>query len=452
MKSFRDPKYVERYEDVIFDLETALNTTVANNAHQKKDGYRFVVDNSGEVTPFDWYNARISLDFKVVLLANGGNIALADHNGLVNGWYSFLKHFDIKLNGKKVYDCNDANHAVNIKNLLEYSPSYAEQTASNEFFYLDTTRHPEETRFTKRRVTHRRNAANNADDAGLMLDDVVANYNKGFAPRKALLGVSSTVNTEIPLNRYSFFEMLEDELLPNTRVEMNFEIESDGNLIWQAGANCRVVITRMQLYVPRITFNSEGQSSYMSQYLKNHKWTYLRENIERSNSSQQRAGHFRISSGISKPRHVFVFRINDANIDAQTANPFLYNTFSVSTDPRTLCNCHLEVGNGNEYPEIHYTPTTDMTRVFRDVLKYVHKNNEYGEGSLLNKSSFSTLFPFLYFDLTKQKMDIKDGTTKLTFKYELSGTTATAYSIYALTLYEQDVELIQKDGKIILRS
>ena len=36
MKSFRDPKYVERYEDVIFDLETALNTTVANNAHQKK--------------------------------------------------------------------------------------------------------------------------------------------------------------------------------------------------------------------------------------------------------------------------------------------------------------------------------------------------------------------------------------------------------------------------------
>ena len=49
-------------------------------------------------------------------------------------------------------------------------------------------------------------------------------------------------------------------------------------------------------------------------------------------------------------------------------------------------------------------------------------------------------------------MDIKDGTTKQTFKCELSGTTATAYSIYALTLYEQEVELIQKDGKIILRS
>ena len=40
-----------------FDLETALNNTVANNANQKKDSYGFVVDNSGEVTPLDWNNA-----------------------------------------------------------------------------------------------------------------------------------------------------------------------------------------------------------------------------------------------------------------------------------------------------------------------------------------------------------------------------------------------------------
>ena len=120
------------------------------------------------------------------------------------------------------------------------------KTASNEFFYLNTSRTSEEREFevsgtnqlAKRRAT----------------------YNKGFGLRKALLGTSSTVNTEIPLNRYSFFEMLEDELLPNTRAEMNFEIESDGNLIWQAGAERRMVITRMQLYVPRIAFNSEGRT------------------------------------------------------------------------------------------------------------------------------------------------------------------------------------------------
>ena len=409
MESYRNPKYVERYEDVIFELETPLNSVVANNRSQKKDGYRFVVDNSGEVTPFDWYNARIGISFKVNKLADGTNIAGNDQNGIVNSIHSFIRNFDIKLNGKKVYDCNDANHCVNIKSLLEYSPGYAQSTATNEFFHLDTSRAAEE------RVAE-------------------ATYNKGFAERKLLLGTSSTVTRELPLNRYSFFEALERNLLPSGRLELNIEFESDANLIWQTGANCRVILTKLQLIVPRITFNSEGQSMYMDKFLKPYKWSYLRENIERSNSTTQRAGHFKISSGISKPRHVFVFIINDAAINSQTSNPFLYNTFSVSTHPRTLQNCHLEVGNGNEYPEIHYTPATDLSRVYRDVLKYVHKNSEYSEGSLLNISNFQTIFPFLYFDLTKQKADIRDGTTKLTFRYELSGTTAAAYSVYALTL------------------
>ena len=156
---------------------------------------------------------------------------------------------------------------------MEYSPGYAQSTATNEFFYLDTNRHAEE---------------RSAED----------NYNKGFAARKALLGLSVVVNTEIPLNRYSFFEALMDELLPSTRLELNLQIESDTILIWQAGADCRVMITRMELIVPRITFNSEGQSLYMSQFLKPHKWVYLRENIERSNSSTQRSGNFQITSGI----------------------------------------------------------------------------------------------------------------------------------------------------------
>ena len=34
--AFRSPTNVERYEDVVFDLETALITVVANNAHQRK--------------------------------------------------------------------------------------------------------------------------------------------------------------------------------------------------------------------------------------------------------------------------------------------------------------------------------------------------------------------------------------------------------------------------------
>ena len=130
----------------------------------------------------------------------------------------------------------------------------------------------------------------------------------------------------------------------------------------------------------------------------------------------------------------------------------MYNTFAVSTDPRTMKNCYLQVGNGKEYPEVHYKPSEVPSRVFRDVLNYVHANSDYTGDTLLNRSNFINIFSFVYFDLTKQPTDIKDGSTKLTFKYTLSGTTATDYSVYALVLYQQDVEMKKTDGKLILRS
>ena len=77
-------------------------------------------------------------------LADGANLAVDDHNGIVNGSRSLIQKLDVKMNGREVYNCNNANHVMNIKNLLEYSPAYAKSTATNEFYYLDTSRHAEE--------------------------------------------------------------------------------------------------------------------------------------------------------------------------------------------------------------------------------------------------------------------------------------------------------------------
>ena len=93
-----------------------------------------------------------------------------------------------------------------------------------------------------------------------------------------------------------------------------------------------------------------------------------------------------------------------------------------------------------------------MTRVFRNVMSYVYANNDYQGGTLLNRSNFETLFRFVYFDLTKQKMDIKYGVTKLAFHYELSENRDANYNIYALVLHERVVEISQQDGKLSLRA
>ena len=390
MTNYRNSKLIERYEDVVFELETALNVNVANDAHQTKTNHRFVVDNSGESTPFDWYHPRLNLDITLEKTADGANVAADDHNGIVNSAFALIKKLNVKMNGVDVYDCSDANQATNIKNLIEYSQGYSKSQGTNELFYLDTNRHAEE-----------RTAQ--------------ANYNSGFAARKLLLNAGATANAEIPLNRYSFFESLHSELLPNSRIEIKIDLESDNNVVWQTADDCRVVLTKFQLIVPRIVFNADGKSLYISKYLDTRKWTYLRELVERGNSTQQQSANFRISTAIT----------------------FTY---------------HLEVGNGKEYPEVHFKPNEEPTRVFRDVMKYVHANSDYAGDTLLNRANFGSIFPFIYFDLTKQSTDIKDGMTKLTFKYSLSAATNAPYSVYALVLYEQDVEMRKTDGKIVLRS
>ena len=427
MTNYRNSKLIERYEDVVFELETSLNTDLGNDAHQTKTNHRFVVNNSGESTPFDWYHARFNVNFNLDKLANGADVVADDHNGIVNSAYSLIKKLIVKMNGIDVYECSEANQATNIKNLLEYSQGYSKSQDTNEFFYIDTNRNAEE------RVAQ------------------VATYNSGFAARKLLLNGDATVNAEISLNRYGFFESLYSELLPNSKIELKIELETDANLVWQAADNCRVILYKFQLIVPRIVFNADGKSLYMSKYLDTRKWTYLPESVERGNSTEQKTGSFHISTAINKPRHVFVYKINDANDESYTGNKFLYNTFNVANN-RKLKTCFLEVGNGKEYPEVHYRPSDEPTRVFRDVLKYVHANSDYAGDTLINRSNFSSIFSFIYFDLTKQPTDIKDGMTKLAFKYTLSGATNAPYSVYALVLSEQDVEMRKTDGKLVLRS
>ena len=422
MKSFRTPRYLERYEDVVFDLENRLEINPNNTQHQNRDGLKIVADNSGETTPFDWYNARLSVNFKVNKLADGADIAFDDNIGTVNGSHTLIKKIQVRAEGREVYDCDYANHCVNIKNLLEYNPSYAKSVGTNEYYFPDTSRVPDSSKYIRRRVEHVRNDANNAYEVRTLPDVENINYNKGFAARKELLGLSAEVNCEIPLNRYSFFEELQDKLLPNVRIELQIEMENDKNLIWRTGAadaagtTYRLIVTRLQLYVPRMIFSSEGQKLYLENYLKPHKWTYLTETTYNQDMRRQRTGNFRLTNGILKPRHVFTFFINNESLDDQRNNPFLYDTFTVSTDDRTLEQCYLEVGNGNEYPHLKYTPRLDPSRVFRDVMKYVNANNDLQGGTLLNISNFKELYPFIYFDLTKQRTDLKDGNTKLYVK------------------------------------
>ena len=67
-------------KNVVFYLEEqALDTNPGNVAHQNKTGLSFVADNTGESTPFDWYNAarRLSMDLDLGLNARACRVVSA---------------------------------------------------------------------------------------------------------------------------------------------------------------------------------------------------------------------------------------------------------------------------------------------------------------------------------------------------------------------------------------
>lgn len=78
------------------------------------------------------------------------------------------------------------------------------------------------------------------------------------------------------------------------------------NVIFGAGADPgRNIVTKFVLWVPKMMFNAIGEQMFKN-YLKLHAWSYLRDSVEISPTTQQHAGTFKLTSSIRKPRRVYL--------------------------------------------------------------------------------------------------------------------------------------------------
>ena len=69
-----------------------------------------------------------------------------------------------------------------------------------------------------------------------------------------MTAADSDVNVIITLNRYGFFEVLEDKMLTPMQLQFEINLQNDRELIHKlaAVADGRVVIDRFYLWVPKI--------------------------------------------------------------------------------------------------------------------------------------------------------------------------------------------------------
>ena len=431
--NFRKPEYVKRYEYNNFDLVTPLNAIVANNARQRKDNYRFVVDNSSETYPIDWYNAYLEVDFQLVTLADSGvGITAGANNGnqdatTTNG-NTFIKEIQVECNGTSVYNNMKANEATNALTLLKYTKSYADSVGKDQFFYVDTS-----TGTTEGRPAQ-------------------PLYNEGFAKRKILTDAAAVNKISIPLNQYSYFAAFKNQLHPNIKTTILIKLEDDANIIFRKAAapDSKVIVTKMRLWCPKIIFNGLGLKEYMEKYLQPKKWVYLMEHHESTQTTAINS-FYRISTAIRRPRHVLLWVVPTASYSNQEHNIFTFNTFSIGANQRYFARAKLEVNDSIYYPQLEMT-SDEESRLYRTLMSFNSGYNDFLSGPLIDRANFKNLFGMIYFDLRNQGEDVKDSVVSLTFRYELNGANPTNYTLNALVLHEREIELYTASGKLLIKA
>ena len=431
--NFRKPEFVKRYEYTYYDLETPLNAIVADNARQTKDNYRFVVDNSSEANPIDWYNAYLEVDFQLVQFADSAT-GITAGTGNVNTFCTttngntFIKEIQVECNGTSVYTNMRANEASNALSLLKYTKSYADSVGKDQFFYVDTNTGTAEPRPAE------------------------ALYNEGFGKRKILTDAANVNKISIPLNQYSYFAAFKNQLHPNIKTNILIKLEDDANIIFRnvAAPNSKVILTKLRLWCPKIIFNGLGMKEYTEKYLKPKKWTYLREHHEIIQTTATNS-YFRISTGIRRPRHVLLWVVPTASYGSQQHNIFTFKTFAIGANQRYFSKAQLEVNNSIYYPQLEMT-SQEESRLYRALLSFNSGYNDVLSGPLIDRANFRNLFGMIYFDLRNQEEDVKDSVVSLTFRYELNGGNATAYTLNALVLHEKEIELYTASGKLLIKA
>ena len=193
------------------------------------------------------------------------------------------------------------------------------------------------------------------------------------------------------------------------QLQFNIELNSDVELVHRVHNvdAARVVINRFILWVPRLTPRDSMYDKFVSSFLKETQWKYMREMYNVS-APTNTSGFFQISSSIDNVKHIFIYLKNSYRDDnghrhAETT-PYKMDTFSLEGGA-SLNNCRLEYGNGVFYPETEYD-SESKSRIFNDVMAYAMRKNDYKHW---NSTQYCKLQFTIPFDLLRSYLSVRKG-------------------------------------------
>ena len=97
-------------------------------------------------------------------------------------------------------------------------------------------------------------------------------------------------------------------MLVPMEIQFNITLNEDGELIHMSNGNDagRIVRDKFELWLPKLIPKDNVYSNFVSSFMKESKWKYLRELYEVSQPTQT-SGYFQISASIDNVKYVFVY-------------------------------------------------------------------------------------------------------------------------------------------------
>ena len=119
------------------------------------------------------------------------------------------------------------------------------------------------------------------------------------------------------------------------QLQFNIELNSDDELVHKAHAvdPARVVVNKLVLWVPRLTPKDSLYDKFVSSFLKETQWKYMKEMYNVS-APTNTSGFFQISSSIDNVKHIFIYLKNsyrdDNNFRQSENTPYKMDTFALA--------------------------------------------------------------------------------------------------------------------------
>jgi len=245
--------------------------------------------------------------------------------------------------------------------------------------------------------------------------------------------------------------VLEDKMLIPMQLQFNLTLQSDDELFQKAGCiNAgRVVVKRFLLRVPKLIPKDSLYDNFVSSFLKETKWSYLRSMYQMSVPSQA-SGFYQISTSVDNAKCIFVYlQRNKTNVVAE--NPYLFDAYKLNdVDGNSyLTTCRLEYRNGIFYPETEYD-TESKVRIFNDLMSCAQRRNDYNTGTQLNLANFNSFYGMIYFDLTNQTEKVTRDPKQLIFRYKINVAPVAAFNVHTIVFYEEMVVINKVGNELVI--